>query len=307
MTTVNFAEMLANANQVGEPIPDGAYDVVIASAEPRTASTGKAMIMVKCQVLTGPHASRSIVNNFVLSPDNPNAAGFFFRHMAVLGLSKDYFAAGPQIDQVCRDLVNRQAHITVGTKDGRQNVNNWEPLQGGQLSAVPTSQPAAFNAPAPSPMQNFAPAPQFNGQMATPPVPQPQVYQQPAVPGQQPYQQPPQQQFPQAQPAAPGYQQPPQQDPQFLQQFQQAPPQQPQYAQQAPAQQYPAQPQFAPLGAPDQQAAYAPTGEPYAQPAAAPQQYPQQAPAPQPAGAPAAQPPADPAAQGVPQPPLPPI
>lgn len=164
MTAVNFAELLQQAGPVGEPVPDGSYDVACVQSEAKTASTGRPMIVARFKVLTGPHANRVIVNNFVLTVENPTALGFFFRHMAVFGMGNDYFAANPPLEQVAAQILNRQARVTLQTNNGRQNANAWEAIPGGTLSAAPapaaTPGPAAaYPAPAPAPAAAPAPAP----------------------------------------------------------------------------------------------------------------------------------------------------
>lgn len=156
MTGVNFADLLNEAGPDGGEIPDGVYDAQVEQAEAKIASTGKPMVVARFRILTGPHANRVVVNNFVISQGNPNALRFFFQHMAVFGMNRDYFSTpGLQLEQVALNLIGRQARLTLGTKDGRQNVNRVEPVPGGALSAAPTPQVAAPQVAPPAPAINY--------------------------------------------------------------------------------------------------------------------------------------------------------
>ena len=121
MTTVNWGELLEVAAQGGsfEPLPDGSYEVVIKEAEHKITSGGKLMFVVKFQVIAGPHTNRLVWNNFVISPESPNAMSFFFQHMSVFGLVRDFFASQPTPDVVVQHLLNKPAPSRSAVAPGR--------------------------------------------------------------------------------------------------------------------------------------------------------------------------------------------
>lgn len=143
MTQINFAQLLKEHQGAGDPPPDGIYDTVCTKAEARTASTGKPMIVASFRVLTGPEANKVIVNNFVLTQENPNAFWFFVRHMAVFGIDQAMLAQVTDLNQLAPHLVNKQARLTIQKQAGRNlpNVTGVEPVPGGMLSAAPQVQP----------------------------------------------------------------------------------------------------------------------------------------------------------------------
>lgn len=117
MASASFADLLKAAEDAGfSNCPPGTYDVRIIAGEAKTTSAGKDMIVVKFEILGGPHGGRKIPNNFVISPENANALGFFFRHMRALGLDSAYFAQNPSPQKLAADLVGRTCRIEVGTR-----------------------------------------------------------------------------------------------------------------------------------------------------------------------------------------------
>jgi hypothetical protein len=117
MATANFNELLKAAEDAGfSNCPPGTYDARVVAGEARTTSAGKDMIVVKFEIVGGPHGGRKVPNNFVISPENANALGFFFRHMRAMGLDSAYFSQNPTPQKVAADLVGRTCQIEVGTR-----------------------------------------------------------------------------------------------------------------------------------------------------------------------------------------------
>lgn len=154
MATANFADLLKAAEDAGfSNCPPGTYDVVVVKGEARTTSAGKDMIVVSFQIQGGPHGGRKVPNNFVISPENANALGFFFRHMRALGLDSAYFSQNPSPQQVAADLVGKTCRIEVGTRtwnnEEREDVKKIMPSAPGQAPATGPEQAAAPATPAP--------------------------------------------------------------------------------------------------------------------------------------------------------------
>src|SRR5512146_1057428 len=98
---MNWDDLLKIADGAGfPPLPVGEYLVVVDKAEAKQSQTGKDMIKVVFRVVAGPSANRTIFNNFVLSPESPNAVGFFFRHMTAMGLDIEFFKSNPPLAHV---------------------------------------------------------------------------------------------------------------------------------------------------------------------------------------------------------------
>jgi hypothetical protein len=109
------------------------------------------MIVVKFEIVGGPHGGRKVPNNFVISPENANALGFFFRHMRALGLDSAYFSQNPSPQQVAAALVGKNCQIEVGTRtwngEEREDVKRILPPTVGATPAAPAA-----------PVQGVAPA-----------------------------------------------------------------------------------------------------------------------------------------------------
>jgi hypothetical protein len=182
VTTYNWAELMQQAGGGFEPLPPSEYDVQVVSAEAKPSSTGKLMISVRFQVLSGPQAGRPVYNNFTLSPENPQALGFFFRHMKVLGLDENFFRSNPAPEQVAESLKGRQCRIKLGQKpyqgEMRNNVERISPLgaPGAAPTAVVTGAVSMQGVPAPGAVPAGFPPPPVAGApapAAPPPPPAP--------------------------------------------------------------------------------------------------------------------------------------
>lgn len=154
MATANFSDLLKAAEDAGfSNCPPGTYDVTVAEATSKQTSAGKDMIVVKFQIVGGPHGGRKVPNNFVISPENANALGFFFRHMRAMGLDSTYFAQNPSPQKVAADLVGRNCRIEVGTRtwngEEREDVKKIMPPAVGPTPAAPVQDavPAAQTVP----------------------------------------------------------------------------------------------------------------------------------------------------------------
>jgi hypothetical protein len=178
MPTRSWEDLLSDAGDASggfETLPEGDYDFVVKEATAKAASTGKQMYVIKAEIQGGPHNSRLVWHNFVLTPDNPQALGFFFRNMATLGLTADYFKANPADHHVAEALIGRRFRGQVGIRkwqgQDRNEIKAFFPAAGAGVGAPPQAQVAAPAAP-PAPPAAPAPPP------PAPPVP-PAAYQAP--------------------------------------------------------------------------------------------------------------------------------
>lgn len=187
MTEVNFSALMAEAEKSGfTTVPTGTYNAVVTKCEAVPTKTGKPMLKTQFKIFGGPQDGRLVFTQFVLSADNPNALGFFFRHMAALGLPSEYFAQNPPMDQVAAALVSRQATIDVVIKPyqgvDKNEISAIKPLQGAPAAAAPVQgavpvAPATPSAapPVPAPTAPVAPpvAPPAPPMPVAPPPPPP--------------------------------------------------------------------------------------------------------------------------------------
>lgn len=148
MASANFADLLKAAEDAGfSNCPPGTYDVRVAEGTAKTTGADKDMIVVKFEIIGGPHGGRKVPNNFVISPENANALGFFFRHMRAMGLDAAYFSQNPSPQKVAADLVGKTCRIEVGTR-----VWNGEEREDVKKIMAPSTDGSA-PAPVPTPVQ----------------------------------------------------------------------------------------------------------------------------------------------------------
>ena len=176
MAETTFADLVANAAEGSGGatlIPDNVYPFFVESAKAETATTGKPMIVAKLVVVGGPYDGRWVYNNFVVSEDNGNALGIFFRHMEAMGLPQaSIVQLGPVaygLPTLAEWMLNRQAMMVVGHRIWQQQpkneVNDIRPLTA--VGGVPSA--PAVPAIAPAPVQ-AAPAPVAAPVPAQPPA-----------------------------------------------------------------------------------------------------------------------------------------
>lgn len=147
MASASFSDLMKAAADAGfSNCPPGTYDVRVVAGEAKTTGAGKDMIVVKFEIVGGPHGGRKITNNFVISPENANALGFFFRHMKAMGLDSAYFEKNPTPQQVAADLVGRACRIEVGVR-----VWNGEEREDVKKVMAPIAPDAAPSVSAPLP------------------------------------------------------------------------------------------------------------------------------------------------------------
>jgi Protein of unknown function (DUF669) len=189
-----WGDLLKVADEAGfTPLPIGDYDVVVSDVKVQATNSGKDSIVVHFQVITGPSQGRKIRNQFTISPENPNAVGFFFRHMAALGLPREYFNQNPTLPQVAQTLLNRPCRIKVTHREwGGATRDNVDSIMPAQLAAG-LPQPPQPNGQAPAPAAPVVPTPPVVPVVAPPvlaptapavatPAPSPVTYSPPPVP-----------------------------------------------------------------------------------------------------------------------------
>lgn len=161
MAEFNWADLAAAAKEAGfgGVIPKDTYHVKVVKAEVgKTAGAdGKSVkqkITVQFKVMSGPHANTVLFNDFVVSPENPKALGYFFKDMVTLGFSDDYFATNPPLTRLAAEMVDREVMAVVGIRvwneQEKNNIDRIRPMNGAanapqlpRLSQAPQIPPMA--------------------------------------------------------------------------------------------------------------------------------------------------------------------
>lgn len=173
MTSLPWDELREAAGDDGiSRVPDGWYDCVIKSTKTGKTSNDYQKVNARFVVLNGPYEGSSVFKDFVVTIDKPGGLKFFFRHMAVLGITKDQFNSDLTMEALADKLVGRSAQVQVGTRmwndQERMEVKDLKPLAGGGFAfggdtilagASPTPMPAPI-APDPLPMPMPVPEPE---------------------------------------------------------------------------------------------------------------------------------------------------
>lgn len=253
--TVSWDDLIRDAGDAAktfEPIPEGDYDFEVVDVKAEMTKDGKKKkYNMKAKVVGGAHNGRFVWDNIVLTTDNPNALGFFFRKMASMGLDSEYFRTQrPTDEQIVATMKGRRFRAKIGHRmyngEKKTEIKSYFPAASGAAGGgLPPSVQGAVAPPAPAP-QAAPPAP------APAPAPAPQAAPPAPAPAQDPWTG-----QPVAQPAAP-------QQPVYEQPAAPAAPAAP-----APAPEQPAAPAPAPAPVPEAAPAPAPAPEPQAAPEAA--------------------------------------
>lgn len=138
--TVNWADLMKQAEDATKIMPDGEYPAAVESAEVVTASTGSKMIKIKFKVNNGPYTGRTQFTNLVLSTNSGFALDMFFKRLAGLGVTAEVLASGPSLEQIAASVVDRQCTIVVGHKPyqgvDRNEVGMIKPAGAGVLQGA---------------------------------------------------------------------------------------------------------------------------------------------------------------------------
>ena len=143
MTSIDWGTLMGEAEDGFTLAPPGDYGVIVREAEAMTYRTGNRGIKVKFAIESGPNAGNIIFNNFVLTPDNPKALGFFFRNMRTFGMDADFFAKNPPLEALAEFITGRRVVVNVKHEDyqgqTQLRVNAVKPPIGDQVVSGPVS------------------------------------------------------------------------------------------------------------------------------------------------------------------------
>lgn len=146
--SMNWSDLIRVAEDGGayDALPEGRYTAKVIETQAKPASTGKPMITATFEVVGGPYNGRRFWNNFVITRDNPNAMSWFFRHMQVFGLDKNFFEMNPSLEATAAQLVGKTCVVTLGVRqyqgDNKNTVKKIEPVDGAGPATVNSAPPA---------------------------------------------------------------------------------------------------------------------------------------------------------------------
>jgi hypothetical protein len=164
----SWADLYDEVGEALAPLPDSEYDFIIRTAEAKKSSNGKPMYVIRADVESGPHAGRSVFNNFVVTRDNQDSMRIFFQQMGSFGLGKDFWRSNPSDARVAEMLVGRR--FRAATK-----VESYQGVERNKFRAIKPAGVASGGA-VPPPVPGVATAP------PPPPPPQPTAYTPPPPP-----------------------------------------------------------------------------------------------------------------------------
>lgn len=176
MSTIDWNALKKTADDATKPAPPDDYTCEITKCEATSAaSSGNPMLKATMKIVDGPYAGKTVFNNFNLTLDHAFAMSIFFRHMAAFGLTDEFFAQGPEMDQVAAALVGRRARVTLSIRQwqgqDRNQVDNVQPIPGVPAGGPGSSVPVIATGPSGMTPTTPGPVPASPASPATPVVP----------------------------------------------------------------------------------------------------------------------------------------
>lgn len=180
MAQIDWSGLQAAAAAEGftnEILPDGTYDVKVASTKVGKSSGGKDQIGVRLVITTGPHANKGVWDNLTLTTDSPKAMAVFFRKCFAYGADADAFNRGDDLQALAAAFQDRTGVAEVGHRSHNdktyQDIKSFKATEG-QAPAAPglaalgaaafaqaPQAPVAFTLPPAAPVAPVAGAPSF--------------------------------------------------------------------------------------------------------------------------------------------------
>lgn len=152
MASARYGDWIKQREDAGYTLfPVGTYDVKVVNAEVPQKS-GTMGFIVQFEVTTGPLAGRKFKHWMTLSEvvrtQYPGLIDLWFKEMAALGLSEQFFEREPSDEQVMNALMGRTARAEVGRRTKKNSDEETENIK----VFPPTTPQAAVGAPAADPM-----------------------------------------------------------------------------------------------------------------------------------------------------------
>jgi hypothetical protein len=118
-----YAAAIAEGGGGSETLPDGTYNMKIASVKPGPSKTGKFQVGIRLTVVDGPHSGKSTWINQTFSPENPQAVAIFLRSLRDFGVPMEAITAGAPPAELTKYIavesfgVAEMSHHVHGTND----------------------------------------------------------------------------------------------------------------------------------------------------------------------------------------------
>lgn len=119
MASFDWGALMEKSGGDFELIPNGQYAAQVTKCEPKTSKNGKLMFKATFKITAGKHTGRTIINNIVLSPENPNAVRAFFINLQNLGIDPEFLkmTPAPEPAQIAAKMVGAVCVIEIGSHE----------------------------------------------------------------------------------------------------------------------------------------------------------------------------------------------
>lgn len=98
----------------GRAFPKGTYEMRVASAVPKTTSTGKQAIVVNLEFTKGPYRGKKVPEQMTWSPENEVAARIFANSLAMMGATTEWIrATKPKMEQICARITGQLVEVDL--------------------------------------------------------------------------------------------------------------------------------------------------------------------------------------------------
>ena len=119
MASFDWGALMEKSGGDFELIPNGQYAAQVTKCEPKTSKNGKLMFTTTFKITAGKHTGRTVINNIVLSPENPNAVRAFFINLQNLGGGPEFLKTtpAPEPTQIAAKMVDAVCIIEIGNHE----------------------------------------------------------------------------------------------------------------------------------------------------------------------------------------------
>lgn len=158
MTSIDLSELYPETMS----LVTGEFDVVLTDAEATETRNGKPMIKVKMRVEGDKHHGHTFFKNFTISQESKQAMQIFFREMANLGFTGEFFKEHPKLEDLATQLEGKRARVRV-------EASTWQGVEREEVKAVLA--PRDGSNAGPNPFGTSGPSTVPSPSIATPTIP----------------------------------------------------------------------------------------------------------------------------------------
>jgi hypothetical protein len=144
MGSYDYASVLSQFKDVfqGDTLPEGEYDAKVKSVTEVTTAKGKQAFKITLEIMGGPHAGRTLLNQLTFSPESDIAVRIFGQSMATLGASPDWIMSNRATGAM---IIEKITGTTVRIQNSHREFNGQprnEVRYLRRLEGLPQSVPA---------------------------------------------------------------------------------------------------------------------------------------------------------------------